>query len=193
MGQNSVPPVHVPIPTKIGSKMGGEFTYQPKWDPISGDPQSPFWKHVAVAKWTLWVKNGYPFWNPNKWNQGLNLRSPAALTLTHTHVKPPHVFSSAGRPKRSKAPGRAMAGEPPQTTGQRLSRARLSHAQRYHVIEKESACDFCDPCRAKPPIPPQQKNRFKRWPCLPGPTQSANPSFHAAHFSRLAANFGCGV
>ena len=28
-----VPPVNMPIPTKIGSKMGGEFTYQPKWDP----------------------------------------------------------------------------------------------------------------------------------------------------------------
>ena len=37
MGQNPnlVPPVNIPIPTKIGSKMGGEFTYQPKWDPIS--------------------------------------------------------------------------------------------------------------------------------------------------------------
>ena len=33
MGQNPVPPVNIPIPTKIGSKMGGEFTYQPKWDP----------------------------------------------------------------------------------------------------------------------------------------------------------------
>ena len=27
MGQNHVPPVNIPIPTKIGSKMGGEFTY----------------------------------------------------------------------------------------------------------------------------------------------------------------------
>ena len=25
--------MNIPIPTKIGSKMGGEFTYQPKWDP----------------------------------------------------------------------------------------------------------------------------------------------------------------
>ena len=33
MGQNPVPPVNIPIPTTIGSKMGGEFTYQPKWDP----------------------------------------------------------------------------------------------------------------------------------------------------------------
>ena len=30
-GQGSKPPVNIPIPTKIGSKMGGEFTYQPKW------------------------------------------------------------------------------------------------------------------------------------------------------------------
>ena len=27
MGQNPVPPVNIPILTKIGSKMGGEFTY----------------------------------------------------------------------------------------------------------------------------------------------------------------------
>ena len=27
MGQNPVPPVNIPIPTKIGSKMGREFTY----------------------------------------------------------------------------------------------------------------------------------------------------------------------
>ena len=27
MGQNPAPPVNIPIPTKIGSKMGGEFTY----------------------------------------------------------------------------------------------------------------------------------------------------------------------
>ena len=33
MVQNPVPPVNIPIPTKIGSKMGGEFTYQPIWHP----------------------------------------------------------------------------------------------------------------------------------------------------------------
>ena len=38
MGQKPVPLVNIPIPTKIGSKMGGEFTY-PKWDPIGFDPQ----------------------------------------------------------------------------------------------------------------------------------------------------------
>ena len=32
MGQNPVPSVNIPIPTKIGSKMGGEFTHPPKWD-----------------------------------------------------------------------------------------------------------------------------------------------------------------
>ena len=32
MGQNPVSPVNIPI-TKIGSKMGGGCTYQPKWDP----------------------------------------------------------------------------------------------------------------------------------------------------------------
>ena len=38
MGQNPAPPVNIPIPTKIGSKMGGEFTYQPKCDPIGLNP-----------------------------------------------------------------------------------------------------------------------------------------------------------
>ena len=34
MGQNPVPPSgYIPIPTRIGSKMGGEFTHQPKWHP----------------------------------------------------------------------------------------------------------------------------------------------------------------
>ena len=40
MGQNpNRTPVNI-IPTKIGSKMGGEFTYQPKWDPIGFDNHS---------------------------------------------------------------------------------------------------------------------------------------------------------
>ena len=45
MGQNPksqiVPPVNIRFnpTTKIDSKMGGEFTYQPKWDPIGSDPQ----------------------------------------------------------------------------------------------------------------------------------------------------------
>ena len=34
IGQNPVPPVNIPIFTLVGSKMGGEFTYQPKWDPM---------------------------------------------------------------------------------------------------------------------------------------------------------------
>ena len=33
VGQNPVPSANIPIPTQIGSKMGGEFTYQPKWYP----------------------------------------------------------------------------------------------------------------------------------------------------------------
>ena len=38
MGQSPVPPpVNIPISTKIGSEMGGEFTY-PKWDPLGFEP-----------------------------------------------------------------------------------------------------------------------------------------------------------
>ena len=35
VGQNPLPPVNIPSPTKIGSKMGGART--PKWDPIGFD------------------------------------------------------------------------------------------------------------------------------------------------------------
>ena len=42
MGQNPVPPVNIPIPTKIPTKMGGEFTYQPKWDPKTALTPKPF-------------------------------------------------------------------------------------------------------------------------------------------------------
>ena len=39
--------MNIPIPTKIGSKMGGEFTYQPKWDPKT-DPW-PFHTNGRIA------------------------------------------------------------------------------------------------------------------------------------------------
>ena len=38
MGQNPVPPVNIPMPTKIGSKMGGA-PKPPKWDPIGVEPR----------------------------------------------------------------------------------------------------------------------------------------------------------
>ena len=43
MGQNPVPPVNIPFPTKIGSKMGGAA---PKWDTIDFDPQ-PYWPKTS--------------------------------------------------------------------------------------------------------------------------------------------------
>ena len=48
MSQKPVPPVNIPIPAKIGSKMGGEFTYQPKWDPTGFDNHS----HVSLRECT---------------------------------------------------------------------------------------------------------------------------------------------
>ena len=43
-GSKSRTPSEHPNPTtNIGSKMGREFTYQPKWDPIGFDPQ-PSWR-----------------------------------------------------------------------------------------------------------------------------------------------------
>ena len=48
MGQNPVPPVNIPIPTIIGSKMGGAPT--PKWDPISLD--RPYLKTPSARLWS---------------------------------------------------------------------------------------------------------------------------------------------
>ena len=48
MGQNPVLSVNIPIPTKIGSKMGGAPT--PKWDPIGFDSRPigrPLLNHQA--------------------------------------------------------------------------------------------------------------------------------------------------
>ena len=42
-----VPPVNLQIPTKTGSKMGGEFTYQPKWDPKTVLPAN---SHVSSKR-----------------------------------------------------------------------------------------------------------------------------------------------
>ena len=52
MGPNPVPPANIPMPTKIGSKMVGEFTHQPKWDPIGVDPQPNV---KGVCGWVLEV------------------------------------------------------------------------------------------------------------------------------------------
>ena len=52
MGQKPVPLVNIPIPIEIGSKMGGEFTYQPKWDPIAPNEQKPM-VHMADGLWVL--------------------------------------------------------------------------------------------------------------------------------------------
>ena len=47
MGQTPVPPVNIPIPTKIGSKMGGA-------------PKTPKWYHSFEPQpwclWGLWTK-----------------------------------------------------------------------------------------------------------------------------------------
>ena len=50
MGQNPVPPVNIPIPTKIGSKMSGAPT--PKWGPIGIDPQP---NELACSHCNSWM------------------------------------------------------------------------------------------------------------------------------------------
>ena len=47
MGQKpAYPPVNIPIPTKIGSKMGGEFTCRRKWDPKTVLAHFPHFRQI---------------------------------------------------------------------------------------------------------------------------------------------------
>ena len=55
MGQNpNRPPMTIPIPTKTGSTMGGEFTYQPTWDPktvLTQQPEEPFTASLLAPRY----------------------------------------------------------------------------------------------------------------------------------------------
>ena len=59
-GSNPVP-VNIPIPTKIGSNMGGELTY-PKMGSQNGFDPHPW----------LWVKTLYPGEHQNRWYMGVH-------------------------------------------------------------------------------------------------------------------------
>ena len=58
MGQNPVPPVNIPIPTKTGPKMGGAPS--PKWDPIGFEP----WPHVSFFSRDPSQMEGFPGTSP---------------------------------------------------------------------------------------------------------------------------------
>ena len=98
MGQNPVPPVNIPIPTKIGSKMGGAPTNQ------NGTPLVLTGQIIC-----LWVKTRYQNGTLVSGNMDQNLRSPGGLLLTHTHFKPPP--SPTARPSTS--PARRLWKAPP--------------------------------------------------------------------------------
>ena len=55
MGQISTPSERPNPTTKMGSKMGGEFTYQPKWDPIGVDPQP-----IAISRFQSFLGSVLP-------------------------------------------------------------------------------------------------------------------------------------
>ena len=48
MGQNPVPPVHIPVPAEKGSKMGAPKT--PKWDLMGFDNHSHFFGAFCLAR-----------------------------------------------------------------------------------------------------------------------------------------------
>ena len=61
MGQNPVPPVNIRIPTKIGPKMGGEFTQSPKWDPKTSSGEF-FFAGLFVREFLFWGHYFDCFW-----------------------------------------------------------------------------------------------------------------------------------
>ena len=72
MGQNPVPPVNIPIPTKKGSKMGGEFTY-PKLAPLVLTTTAMLmdqFLHHPVGGWSH--SEGF---HPNRRTKGVSIHS----------------------------------------------------------------------------------------------------------------------
>ena len=59
-----VPPANIPIPTKIGSNMGGEFTYRPKWYQNGVDNHAIFREQRPAATKTR-SKAVFQFWARN--------------------------------------------------------------------------------------------------------------------------------
>ena len=60
VGQNPDDPVSIRFnpTTQIGSKMGDEFTYQPKWDPIGFGPQPSdvSMRKILQEAWAKWFR-----------------------------------------------------------------------------------------------------------------------------------------
>ena len=93
-GSKSVPPVNIPIPTKIGSKMGGAPT--PKWDPMSFDRQP---SQLTVSKASRALATAF---GPKK----LSLRSSSRklgtrMTRMRQEGSPPGFSLGGPYPKRT--------------------------------------------------------------------------------------------
>ena len=63
----------------------------------------------SFAKW-LWVKNGYPFWIPGKWNQGLKPAQPLLFNFDPQPNRPGRAWLSQAQTRRS---ARAPSGTSP--------------------------------------------------------------------------------
>ena len=59
MGQNPVPPVNIPIPTKIGSKMGGAPTSKMVPLVLTGRMTKPN-PGLGIAEFQIWTLQGAP-------------------------------------------------------------------------------------------------------------------------------------
>ena len=87
------PAVNMPIPTKIGSKMGGEFTYQPKWDPKTVLTTTAAWARV--------------YWTPAP--QASQQLPPLRLARRSAPPAPEAPWRAANR-SELRAPNRTRAG-----------------------------------------------------------------------------------
>ena len=85
MGQNPVPPVNIPIPPNIGSKMAGDFTYpkagsQNGFDPRPRQPSLSLsdpmlFPGIKAMPWAMPGMEGFPF------DSEENLRSIRAVAM----------------------------------------------------------------------------------------------------------------
>ena len=110
-GSKARTPSEHPNPTtKTGSKMGGEFTYQPKWDTIGFDPQPYIYIYCIHIYIYIHIHMSL------HWSPGLRCESPAsgatAVGLRHSACpgRVRHDARKSGRARGESHTGRAHSG-----------------------------------------------------------------------------------
>ena len=83
MGQKPVAPVNIPIPTKLGPKMGGAPA--PKWDPMGFDTHS---QHLLLHRLVPRAVRIVRHLPPERTTEALQLRKAPAVGALRQHLQP---------------------------------------------------------------------------------------------------------